>query len=170
MCSQLVFYFLCPPIPQLSDMMCDCEKNRSQVILHTPPSLFALFENFDLTLRLGRPPQGGAGGGLLIGVDLQGVPLAAAPILEVYGPTQLLYSSAEEDEDSIVSLTENSSEEGGVLTYLFMPCRCLLATSDEPRGLLSNICLLVAFRTGGYNDSPHVSAAKDRPYSFLESS
>lgn len=75
---------------------------RVQVIRHTPPSLFALFENFDCCIRLGRPPQRGAGGGLLVGVAVNGVPLAEAPVLEIYGPTQLIYSSAEEAEDSVV--------------------------------------------------------------------
>lgn len=70
-----------------------------QVILHTPRSLFALFDNFDCCIRLGRPPRGGAGGGLLVGVALNGLPLAEPPVLEVYGPTQLLYSSTQEEED-----------------------------------------------------------------------
>lgn len=74
--------------------------------MHTPPSLFSLFENFDCCLKLGRPPQGGAGGGLLVGIELRGIPLARAPVLEVHGPSQLLYSSADEDEDGIVSFLE----------------------------------------------------------------
>lgn len=36
-------------------------------------------------------------------MDLQGIPLAEAPVLEVYSATQLIYSSAEEEQDSIVS-------------------------------------------------------------------
>lgn len=73
-----------------------------EVILHTPPSLFTLLENFDCCLRLGRPPRGGAGGGTLISIELMGMPLAQAPVLEVHGPSELLYSSAD-DEDCMVS-------------------------------------------------------------------
>lgn len=75
----------------------------AQVILHTPRSLFALFENFDCCIRLGRPPQGGGGGGLLVGVAVNGLPLAEAPVVEVYGPSELLYSSTQEDDNHVVS-------------------------------------------------------------------
>ncbi|CAN0434598.1 unnamed protein product, partial [Ectocarpus sp. 8 AP-2014] len=36
----------------------------------------------------------------LVGVALNGLPLAEPPVIEVYGPTQLLYSSTQEEEDS----------------------------------------------------------------------
>ncbi|CBN77967.1 conserved unknown protein [Ectocarpus siliculosus] len=85
----------------------DPEQKPEQVILHTPRSLFALFDNFDCCIRLGRPPRGGAGGGLLVGVALNGLPLAEPPVLEVYGPTQLLYSSTQEEEDSHVLWNED---------------------------------------------------------------
>ena len=85
------------------------------MVQHTPPSLFSLFENFDLCIRAGRPPQGGAGGGLLVGVAVNGIPLADAPVLEVFGPTQMLYSSEEEGDNHVVGWEggEGRKGEGG---------------------------------------------------------
>lgn len=84
----------------------------TQVIQQTPRSLFALFDNFDRCIRLGGPPRGGGGGGLLAGVSVNGLPLAEPPVLEVYGPTQLVYSSTQEDEDQVVGFVGVCPEVG----------------------------------------------------------
>lgn len=76
----------------------------SQVVKHTPPSLFTVFENFDCCMRLGKPPQGGTGGGLLVGVSISGLPLAEPPVMEIYGPTEQLYSSYSGEEGNVVSV------------------------------------------------------------------
>lgn len=82
-----------------------------QLTKGTPPSLYALFENFDCCIRLGRPPQGGSGGGLLVGVAVNGLPLAEPPLLEIFGPTEMVFSSTQEADDHVVR--------GTVLSFLF---------------------------------------------------
>lgn len=89
-------------------ILTNARRDFPQVIVHTPPSLITLFDNFDCCIRHGRLPQGGAGGGLLVGMALNGLPLAETPVLEIYGPTQLLYSSAEEAEEHVVGFLDTS--------------------------------------------------------------
>ena len=97
-----VYRLVYRPTPEGSKSRNENSTFLSQVMRHTPPSLFVLFGNFDNCMHLGRPPQGGTGGGLLVGMSIRGLPLAEPPVLELYGPTQSLYSSTDEEEENVV--------------------------------------------------------------------
>lgn len=51
---------------------------------------------------------------MLVGVSVNGLPLAEAPVVELFGPSELIYSSIEEGEDHVV----------GVFWFLFF-CFCV---------------------------------------------
>ncbi|CAN0103127.1 unnamed protein product, partial [Discosporangium mesarthrocarpum] len=78
----------------------DHEPEQVRLFARTPPSILNLFANFDKYVRHGRPPSGGAC--MLVGVNLQGVPVEEAPCLEVYTATShLLYSSSDQDHHNV---------------------------------------------------------------------